>query len=60
MENQQTLIKGLENWFGESVLVKLGLIGFLTLLPLIPSNLIQDLIRERQNRQNEVIKEISD
>jgi inner membrane protein len=60
MENQQTLIKGLENWFGESVLVKLGLIGFLTLLLLIPSNLIQDLIRERQNRQNEVIREISD
>ncbi|MBC8054844.1 MAG: cell envelope integrity protein CreD [Sphingobacteriaceae bacterium] len=47
-------------WFGESVLVKLSLIGLLTLLLLLPSNLIQDLILERQQRQDEVIAEISD
>jgi inner membrane protein len=43
--------KGFNSWFGGSVLIKLGLIGFLTILLLIPSSLIQDLIAERQNRQ---------
>lgn len=52
--------KGFNNWFGGSVLIKLGLIGFLTILLLIPSSLIQDLIAERQNRQEEVTREISD
>jgi len=51
---------GSRSWFGESVLVKLALVGILTLLLLIPSSWIQDLIRERQSRQDEVIKEISD
>lgn len=61
MDNQQTSpVTAAMNWFGESVLVKLGFIGFITLILLIPSNLIQDLIQERQNRQNEVISEISD
>lgn len=45
---------------GESVIFKLILIGILTLLLLIPSVWIQDLIRERQDRQDEVTKEISD
>lgn len=48
------------NWLGQSVLVKLSLIAILTLLLLIPSALIQDLIVERQNRQDEVKNEISD
>lgn len=52
--------KGFNNWFGGSVLIKLGLIGFLTIILLIPSSLIQDLIAERQNRKEEVIREISD
>jgi inner membrane protein len=52
--------KGFNSWFGGSVLIKLGLIGFLTILLLIPSSLIQDLIAERQNRQKEVIREVSD
>jgi len=60
METKQTSNTGIVNWFGESVLVKLGLIGFLTLLLLIPSEWIQSLIKERQNRQDEVINEISD
>ncbi len=61
MNIEQTPIKNeIKNWFGESVLIKLFLIGALTLLLLIPSNWIQGLIWERQSRQNEVIKEISD
>jgi len=57
---QKTSNKGFRSWFGESVLVKLSLIGVLTLLLLIPSSWIQGLIVERQNRQEEVNKEISD
>lgn len=51
---------GIKNLFGGSILFKLGLIGFLTLLLLIPSFMVQDLITERKNRQQEVIREISD
>jgi inner membrane protein len=59
MENQQekpTLI----NWIRESVILKMGLIAFLTLVLLLPAVLIQDLIKERQDRQEQVIKEVSD
>lgn len=59
METQQSARKGLVLWSGESVLPKIALIGFLTLLLLIPSEWIQGLIRERQNRQDEVITEVS-
>ncbi|WP_256013404.1 cell envelope integrity protein CreD [Desertivirga xinjiangensis] len=45
---------------GTAVLIKLVLIGILTLLLLIPSSWLQDLILERQGRQDEVIAEISD
>jgi inner membrane protein len=50
----------LVDWLRESVIIKMGLIAFLTLVLLLPSVLIQDLIKERQNRQEEVIKEVSD
>jgi len=61
METQQVLkSNSLARVIGESILFKLAIIGFLTLLMLIPSNWVQDLILERQNRQNEVTTEISD
>lgn len=60
MENQPEKITGLLSWIGDSVLFKLATIGFLTLLLLIPSEWIQSLIRERQTRQEEVLKDISD
>ena len=53
-------LKSIGTWFRESVLIKMVLIGFLTLALLIPSFLIQDLILERQARQQEVIDEITD
>lgn len=46
--------------FFDSMIFKIGIIGFLTLLFLIPSALIQDLIVERQRRQTEVITEVTD
>ncbi|MBG6233597.1 inner membrane protein [Pedobacter sp. CAN_A7] len=60
MENQSTKNDGIINWINESVLFRLGVIGFLTLVLLIPSVLVQELIQERQNRQEDVIKEIAD
>ncbi|WP_407426837.1 cell envelope integrity protein CreD [Arcticibacter sp.] len=60
MENNLSKTSGLVSWIGDSVLFKLGIIGFLTLLLLIPSEWIQSLIRERQSRHDEVLKDISD
>ncbi|WP_082035809.1 cell envelope integrity protein CreD [Pedobacter lusitanus] len=59
-DQQKTQNNGFRTWFSESVIVKLCLIGILTLLLLIPSSLIQNLVAERQDRQQEVSNEISD
>ena len=61
MENQpqQFTAKPKSN-FTDSLLFKLGLILILILLLLIPSSWIQSIIWERSQRQDEVIKEISD
>jgi inner membrane protein len=59
MENQ-TEKKSLVEWVRESVIIKMGLIGFLTLVLLVPSVLIQELISERQGRRDEVVTEVSD
>lgn len=47
------------DWFRESITVKLVFIGFLILVLLIPSSLIDDLIRERAGRQQEVADDIA-
>jgi inner membrane protein len=61
MNNQTNIEKNdLVSWFSESIIIKVGLIGFLTILLLIPSNLIQELVSERQTRQLEITKEITD
>src|SRR6188768_3353242 len=50
----------LNRWIQESIMVKLFSIGFLILILLIPSAWIEDLIRERQNRSDQVIQEVAD
>jgi inner membrane protein len=60
IEEQQTGLRGIMNWFKESITVKLIFIGFLILVLLIPSSLIDDLIRERASRQDEMVKSIAD
>jgi len=60
MTTEQPQFQGFMNWLKESVTVKLIFISFLILLLLIPSILIQDLVRERSDRQNQTIKEVSD
>jgi inner membrane protein len=42
-----------------SIMIKAVIVGFLILALLIPAALIQDLVRERQQRQEEVIAEVS-
>ena len=47
-------------WLKESVTVKLAFIGFLTLILLIPSSMISNLVQERAARQAEAMDNISD
>jgi len=48
------------NWLQESVTVKMAFIGALILLLLIPSALVDNLIRERAGRQYEMMADVSD
>ena len=57
--NQLTLLDRFNRWLKESITVKLGSIGFLILILLIPNSWIQDLMLERQQRAKDVIVEIS-
>jgi inner membrane protein len=54
----ETIEKSVSGFFS-SVGFKLGLIGILSLLLLIPAAMILDLIRERQQRRTETINEVS-
>ncbi|MBN8577602.1 MAG: cell envelope integrity protein CreD [Cytophagales bacterium] len=62
METQPTLsvFERFNQWITESIMVKLFSIGFLILILLIPTSWIESLIRERQYRADEVIREVSD
>jgi inner membrane protein len=52
-------IEKMTNGFFNSVGFKLGLIAFLTLLLLIPANMIMGLIREREQRRDQTITEVT-
>lgn len=58
MENQKEK-SGLLTWLKQSATVKLAMVGFLSLLLLIPSSWVINLISERQGRQQEVMNEIA-
>ena len=47
------------NWIKTSITARMLMVGFLTIVLLIPLFFIQDLIRERSLRQTEVINEIN-
>tara|TARA_R110002050_G_scaffold300276_1_gene468486 strand:+ start:62127 stop:63503 length:1377 start_codon:yes stop_codon:yes gene_type:complete len=47
------------NWLKTSITARMLMVGFLTIVLLIPLFFIQDLIRERSFRQTEVINEIN-
>jgi len=46
-------------WMKKSIMLKIFTIGILILLLLIPLNFVQNLIREREYRQDEAIREVS-
>jgi len=60
IQEQKSALRSIMDWFRESITVKLAFIGFLILVLLIPSSLIDDLIRERAGRQDEMAKSIAD
>jgi len=59
MQNENTLFDKMTNWLKNSVMLKLLTITILMLLLLIPTAMIQDVIRERQALQTEAIEEVS-
>ena len=54
MDTQQTSF-----WQRYGIFIKSILVGFLILVLLIPTGFIMELVRERQDRQREVIAEVS-
>ena len=54
MEHQETEIK---QGFFQSATAKMMMVGFLSLILLIPLFFVQDLILERSQRQKEVVEE---
>ena len=47
-------------WMKYSISARLIIIGFLVMLLLIPSFMIRSLIRERQDRRDDAISEVSE
>jgi inner membrane protein len=58
MENATTIDR-LSQWSRNSVTLKLFTVGFLILLLLIPAQMIKGLVREREGRRAEAVREIS-
>lgn len=60
MENStQSTFQKFNNWFKNSISIKLISIGFLILLLMIPTSMIESLIREREMTRNSVVNEIN-
>ena len=59
MENQEIQNQEPKTFF-QSTTAKMIMVGFLTLVLLIPLFFVQDLITERSQRKNEVTREVSD
>lgn len=59
MTPEKSWIEKLSAWIRHSTSLKLLVIGFLILLLLIPGDMVNDLIRERQNLRDQTIDEIA-
>ena len=59
MEQIQKTENKFANWLKTSATVRMIMVGFLTLILLIPLSFIESLIFERQMRQEEVVREIN-
>jgi len=58
--SEESKTKKAKNWMQTSTTFRMGIVGFLILVLLIPLAFIKDLIRERKQRQEEVVKEINE
>jgi len=58
-QEKLTFFERANNWLKNSITIRLLTIGVLILLLLIPVSMVKDLIRERENRQEGAIKEVS-
>ncbi|GAB3994980.1 cell envelope integrity protein CreD [Spirosoma daeguense] len=54
-----SVIDRINNWIRTSTMLKLAVIGFLVLVLLIPTNMLQGLIQEREATRNEATAEVS-
>ncbi|HSZ72100.1 MAG TPA: cell envelope integrity protein CreD, partial [Cytophagaceae bacterium] len=59
MSDKPSFFERANNWAKQSITVRLMTIGILILLLLIPVSMVEDLIREREYRQQEAIQEVS-
>ena len=55
----QTFYERFSHWIRNSIMLRVISIAILVLLLLIPTSMIEDLIRERQNYRQQVIREVS-
>ncbi len=55
----QTVLETARNWMRNSIGLKMLILGCLYLILLIPSSMVQSVIRERQGRRNEATREVS-
>lgn len=60
MENNQDIVKRTSQFIKRSITLKIISIGILILLLLIPASMVKNLIRERQQRRDTVVREISE
>ena len=60
LAQSQNFLDRFNKWIQESIMIKLISIGFLIIILLIPSEWIQDMIVERQQRAGQVIQEVAD
>lgn len=59
MNTTPSFFEKANNWIRQSVTIRIITIGILILIMLIPVSMIESLIRERQYRQEEAIREVS-
>ncbi len=50
----------IDNWLKRSIILRMAIIGFLTLALLVPSFLVMDLVSERTKRRDNAVAEVSE
>jgi inner membrane protein len=57
--NNQSFFERANNWLKQSITIRIFTIGILILLLLIPVSMVESIIKEREERQEEAITEVS-